>query len=126
MPHPQDVAVPSLPLSETLALAIKLGVANVDFEEQAEIDGFLHTFGNACYEAGRAAGRASAEPEGAQDTKRLDWLDAAAVDMLLEFGFEMEGGVYLRIDAPGHGGTDIREKNSARDLIDSAMVVVPC
>jgi hypothetical protein len=60
------------------------------------------------------------------DTQRLDYLDSASNEMLLEFGFEIDGGVYLRIDAPGHGGTDIREKNSARAAIDSAMVVAPC
>lgn len=59
------------------------------------------------------------------DVKRLDWLDAVCNETLLEFGFEMDGGVYLRIDATGHGGTDIREKNSARAAIDSGMIVAP-
>lgn len=59
------------------------------------------------------------------DIARLNWLDAACNEMLLEFGFEIDGGVYLRIDAPGHGGTDIREKNSARAAIDSGMTVAP-
>lgn len=59
------------------------------------------------------------------DVARLNWLDAVCNDALLEFGFEMDGGVYLRIDAPGHGGTDIREKNSARAAIDSGMIIAP-
>lgn len=59
------------------------------------------------------------------DVARLDWLDALSNEACLEFGFEMEGGVYLRIDAPGHGGTDIREKNTARAAIDSGMIIAP-
>lgn len=59
------------------------------------------------------------------DGRRLDWLDSLSTEACLEFGFEMNGGVYLHIDAPGHGGTDIREKNSARAAIDSGMIIAP-
>lgn len=59
------------------------------------------------------------------DARRMDWLDRLSNEALLEFGFELEGGVYLRIDAPGHGATDIREKNSARVAIDSGMIIAP-
>lgn len=59
------------------------------------------------------------------DGVRLNWLDALSDEACLEFGFEIDGGVYLRIDAPGHGSIDIREKNSARAAIDSGMIVAP-
>lgn len=59
------------------------------------------------------------------EVKRLDWLDAQSNEALLEFGFEMEGGVYLSIDAPGEVTRDIREMNSARAAIDFAMLITP-
>lgn len=54
--HPQDVA-PSLPLLPP-ADAFVQGAGQAYFSETA------YAHGHACYEAGRAAGRASAEPEG--------------------------------------------------------------
>ena len=69
-----------------------------------------------CFDEAKAA---------AADVARLNWLDTLSNEALLEFGFEMDGGVYLRIDAPGHGGTDIREKNNARAAIDSGMIIAP-
>ncbi len=57
------------------------------------------------------------------DVKRLDWLDAQSNDACLEFGFEMDGGVYLRIDSPGCVSKDIREMNSARAAIDFAITI---
>jgi hypothetical protein len=55
------------------------------------------------------------------DTARLDWLDKTAEHACVDVGFEMDGGVYLRLEAPGEEPLDVREKNSVRAAIDVAM-----
>lgn len=59
------------------------------------------------------------------DGGRLDWLDAQSNEALLEFGFEIDGGVYLCIESPGAVPVDIRAMNSARAAIDFAMTIRP-
>jgi len=59
------------------------------------------------------------------DGRRMDWLDALSNEALLEFGFEMDGGVYLCIESPGSVPVDIRAMNTARGAIDFAMTIRP-
>lgn len=61
------------------------------------------------------------DAEAQRDVTRLTWLDRTAEQACIEIGFEMDGGVYLRLDAPGEEPLDVREKNSARAAIDAAM-----
>lgn len=55
-----------------------------------------------------------------EDAKRLDWLNNASEMGLVEFGFEMDGGVFMRNSEAGGPEVDFRERNSVREAIDAA------
>lgn len=55
-----------------------------------------------------------------EDAKRLDWLNNTSEMGLVEFGFEMDGGVFMRNSEAGGPEVDFRERNSVREAIDAA------
>ena len=63
--------------------------------------------------------------EAEEDSKRLDWLDQFIQCGCADFGFELDGGVYLQLNSPGAETVNIREANDARAAIDAARKEQP-
>ncbi len=58
--------------------------------------------------------------EAREDAARLDWLNEFVQCGCADFGFELDGGVYLRLAQPSAETVDIREANGIRAAIDAA------
>ncbi len=68
----------------------------------------------------RVAKLEAALAEAREDSARLDWLERFIQCGCADFGFELEGGLYLQLNSPGAETVDIREADNARAAIDSA------
>lgn len=58
--------------------------------------------------------------EAREDSARLDWLHNFIQCGCADFGFELDGGVYLQLNQPSSETIDIREVNDIRASIDAA------
>ena len=58
--------------------------------------------------------------EAREDAARLDWLHNFIQCGCADFGFELDGGVYLQINQTSSETIDIREVNDIRASIDAA------
>ena len=73
----------------------------------------------------RIAELEAALEEAREDSDRLDWLDQFIQCGCADFGFELDGGVYLQLNSPGAETVNIREANDARAAIDAARKEQP-